>query len=376
MRILIVKLGSIGDVVHTLPALAALRRAVPASRIAWVVERGGAASLLRDHPCLDQLIEVDLRAWRRSLMSRETHGAIREAITQLRTEHFDVALDFQGLLKSAMVAWLARVPRRVGFAREALREPASAWLLTERVKMDDRAHVIRKNLRLVEHLGCSIEGDYEFPLGTSPEDEQFAEEQLAQRSGAVAIINPGGGWPTKLWSLAGFAEIADRLWEAYGLRSVVTYGPGEEALARSVIAETRSGTAVALASTLKQFFALARRAALFIGGDTGPLHLAAAARTPIVGIYGPSAASRNGPFASDDVVVERFDLDCRVDCYRRSCSHTSCMKIPVEIVWQGVVQRLARDSGGAEAQRVAIRPQLTVLPGGGLQKSCTPRINH
>ncbi|HZS04072.1 MAG TPA: lipopolysaccharide heptosyltransferase I [Blastocatellia bacterium] len=341
MRILLVKLGAIGDVVHTLPALAALRRAMPDAHLAWVAERGGPAKLLRDNPCLDDLIEVDTRGWRKNLMSSETQAAIGATLSRLRGVGFDVALDFQGLLKSGMIAWLARAPRRIGFERATLREPASAWLLTEQVKVDDRDQIIRKNLSLVAHLGCAVDGDYEFPISTSAEDEKFAEAQLAERDGAVAIINPGGGWPTKLWNTAGFAAIADRLWEAYGLRSVVTYGPGEEALAQSVIDQTRSGASVPLDSTLKQFFALARRARLFIGGDTGPLHLAAAAGTPIVGIYGPTPARRNGPFAKDDIVVERFDLDCRTDCFRRACSHTSCMKIPVEAVWREVVKRLS-----------------------------------
>jgi len=344
MRILIVKLGSIGDVVHTLPALAALRRAMPTSHLAWAVERGGAAHLLRGNPYLDELIELDLRGWRRSLTKRETRAAIRAAISRLRGEKFDVALDFQGLLKSAMIARLSGAPRRVGFAPHALREPASAWLLTERVEADDDGHIIKKNLRLVEHLGCAIGGEYEFPISLATEDEQFAEEQQAR--GAYAIINPGGGWPTKLWNTAGFAGVADRLREVYGLRSVVTYGPGEEALAQSVVEQAKSGAVVMLPSTLKQFFALSQRAALFIGGDTGPLHLAAAAHAPIVGIYGPTPSLRNGPFASEDVVVERFDLDCRVDCYRRSCSHTSCMKIPIEAVWQKVVERLRNVEGG------------------------------
>ena len=350
MRILIVKLGSIGDVVHTLPALAALRRAAPTNYLAWVVERGGAAQVLRDNPDLDALIEVDTRGWRKSLMKGETRAAIREAVARLRGEQFDVALDFQGLLKSGMIAWLSRAPRRVGFVPDALREPASALLLTERVEVDDREHVIGKNLSLVTHLGYPAGGDYAFPIGLSREDEQFAEEQAGRLKQAFALINPGGGWPTKLWSTSGFAAIADRLWGAYGLRSVITYGPGEEDLAQSVVAQTRSGAAVMLASTLKQFFALARRAALFIGGDTGPLHLAAAAHTPVVGIYGPSSARRNGPFATDDVVVERWDIDCRVDCYRRSCSHTSCMKIPVETVWQGVAKRMMNAECGTRNQ--------------------------
>src|SRR5262249_16889300 len=158
--------------------------------------------------------------------------------------------------------------------------------------------------------------------------------------GALAILNPGGGWPTKLWHTSEFAAIADRLWEVYGIRSAVTYGPGELSLAQAVVAQSRTGAAFALDSTLKQFLALAARARLFLGGDTGPMHLAAAARTPIVALFGPTSARRNGPFAADDVVVERFDLDCRVDCYRRYCSHTSCMKIPVESVWREIEMRL------------------------------------
>jgi lipopolysaccharide heptosyltransferase I len=340
MRILIVRLGAIGDVVHALPALAALRRSMPEARIAWAVEQGGAAKLLRGCAILDELIELDLRGWRKSLMNVDTQLSIRKAMAGLRNARFDLSLDFQGLLKSAMVARLARVPRRIGFAREALREPASAFMLTERVAVDDSDHVIRKNLKLVEHLGCDVSGEYEFPVALSGDEERFAEEQFGRFDGRFAILNPGGGWPTKLWGAEGFGAIADRLWETYGMRSVVTYGPGEEGLAQSVAGHSLANAAIPLDTTLKQFFALARSAKLFIGGDTGPMHIAAAARTPIVAIFGPTAPRRNGPFAPDDVVIERFDLDCRVDCYRRSCSHTSCMNVPVEDVWRGIEKRL------------------------------------
>ncbi|MCI0524249.1 MAG: glycosyltransferase family 9 protein [Acidobacteria bacterium] len=340
MRILIVKLGAIGDVVHALPALAALRRAMPEAHIAWAVEQGGAAKLLRGCERLNELIELDLRGWRKSLMNVETQTAIRKAMAGLRNARFDLSLDFQGLMKSAMVARLARVPRRIGFAREALREPASAFMLTERVAVDDSDHIIRKNLKLVEYLGCDVSGGYEFPIAIEEEDERFAELQFELFEGRFAILNPGGGWPTKLWGAQGFGAIADRLWEAFAIRTVVTYGPGEEELARSVVEHSRSGMAATLDTTLKQFFSLARRAKLFIGGDTGPMHIAAAAGAPIVAIFGPTESRRNGPFAAEDIVVERFDLDCRVDCYRRSCSHTSCMNIPVESVWEGVEKRL------------------------------------
>lgn len=350
MRLLIVKLGAIGDVVHTLPALAALRRAMPQCYLAWVVERGGAAKLLTDNPCLDELVEVDTRGWRKDLTGRETRAAIRAAVVKLRRAKFDVALDFQGLMKSGVIARLSGAPRRIGFASDALREPASAWLLTEQVRVDDWDHIIKKNFALVAHLGCSVDGPYQFPIGLSREDESFAEEQIGKCGGRVAILNPGGGWPTKLWSPSGFAAIADRLFEAYGWRSVVTYGPGEEALAAAVVNQSRSGAVEMLASTLKQFFALSRRAKLFVGGDTGPMHLAAAAGAPVVALFGPTPARRNGPFAAEDVVVERFDLDCRTDCFRRSCSHTSCMNIPAEAVWQAVVERVRRAERKTEAR--------------------------
>jgi lipopolysaccharide heptosyltransferase I len=340
MRILIVRLGAIGDVVHALPALAILRRALPDAHLAWAVERGAAAKLLKGNPCLDELVELDLRGWRKGPVSSSRLAEIRETVARLRRPGFDVALDFQGLIKSAVIPWLARIPRRIGFEREGLREPLSAFMLTERVAVDDWDHVIRKNIRLAAHIGCDDTGEYDFPIELQPEDELFASQQQDRYNGSFAIINPGGGWPTKLWSSDSFAAIADRLWEAYQIRPVVTYGPGEEGLAQSIAGQSRTGVVVLLESTLKQFFACAQRARLFIGGDTGPMHLAAAAGAPIVAIFGPTSSRRNGPFSLSDVVIERTDLDCRTDCYRRACSHNSCMKIPVEMVWQGVERRL------------------------------------
>lgn len=339
-KILIVRLGAIGDVVHTLPALAALRRSLPEAHLAWAVERGGAAKILHGNPYLDELIELDLRGWRKNWKALETRAAVRASFANLRASKFDIALDFQGLLKSAAVAWLAGIQRRIGFAKDSLREPASRWLMTEHVSADDDDHVIKKNLQLVKSLGCDISGEFEFPIKLDAADEQFTSEQLEKSNGALAILNPGGGWATKLWHTSEFAAIADRLWEAFGIRSAITYGPGELSLAQLVVGQTKTGAAFPLASSLKQFLALAGKAKLFLGGDTGPMHLAAAARTPIVALFGPTSARRNGPFAKDDLVVERFDLDCRTDCYRRYCNHTSCMKIPVEQVWQAVVKRL------------------------------------
>src|ERR671919_709316 len=147
MRILIVKLSSIGDVVHTLPALAALRAAMPQAEISWVVERRS-SEILRDNPLLDRLIEVDTKALRRGLMSGETLRAPRQQLRRLRASAFDVALDFQGLIKSASIARLSGARRVFGYSRRALREPASRLLLTKSIVVPENVHVIRKNLAL------------------------------------------------------------------------------------------------------------------------------------------------------------------------------------------------------------------------------------
>src|ERR1044072_255707 len=165
MRILIVKLSSIGDIVHTLPALAALRAAMPHAEISSLVERRS-SEILTDNPLVDRLIEVDTKALRRGLMSGETLRAPRQQLRRLRASPFDVALDFQGLIKSATIARLSGAPRRYGFAREALRAPASRFLLSKPIRVPLRSHVIVKNLSLAaEALGITVP--------TNPDDFEF-----------------------------------------------------------------------------------------------------------------------------------------------------------------------------------------------------------
>lgn len=344
MRILIVKLGSIGDIIHTLPALAALREAMPQSEISWVVERRS-SEILRDNPLLDRLIEVDTKALRRGLMSGETLRAPRQQLRRLRASAFDVALDFQGLLKSASIARLSGARRVFGFSRSGLREPASALLLSKSITIPNRTHVIFKSLRLLHGaLNVPISEDpstLSFPIGTSPQDEAEASAAAAASAGKYAILNPGGGWPTKLWSVERFGKLADWLWSDYGLSSLVTYGPGELELAEAVRRSALSAKATPVSLSLKGFYSLARNAALYVGGDTGPTHLAMAAGAPIVGLFGPTEWWRNGSPRSEDICVERNDIDCRVDCHRRSCSKWICMDIEVEQVMVAVVRRLS-----------------------------------
>ena len=385
MRILVVKLSSIGDVVHTLPAVSALKRSLPDASISWVVERR-ASAILHNSPIIDQLIEIDSRDWR-----GRTPGPslLREIRTQLRplngrqnathSDHsnadgtFNVAIDFQGLLKSGLAAYLSHAPRRVGFETSELREMPSRVFLTEQVQTRHLSHVIEKNLALARRVieanngadskdpvltlepGLSSEqtSAYEFPVSVTQDDEEYIEREVAGRR--FAIINPGGGWPTKLWKTKSYGELIDWLKREHGLFSVVTFGPGEESMARSVVESAETGAAKMLDSTLMQFMALARRADLFIGGDTGPLHLAAAAGSRIVGLYGPTSPQRNGPFDPRDLTVGR-DLWCRTECHKRSCWHWECMEITPLVVQTAISRRLeqgARNLEGAASMAKA-----------------------
>jgi lipopolysaccharide heptosyltransferase I len=358
MRLLFVKLGSIGDIVHTLPSLAAVRRALPSAEISWVVERR-AAEILRDNPLINRLIEVDTKALRRWPVSGETLLAPRQQLRRLRASTFDTALDFQGLLKSAAIARLSGARLRYGFAREYLREPASRFLLTKTIKTPARGHIIAKNLALAAGaLGIRIPNDpseFEFPIALSPAHEQEAATAVEGLKTGFAILNPGGGWPTKLWSAERFGALADELWEHLGLSSIVTYGPGEQELAEKVVGASRAGRASARSLSLKGFVALAKLAEVYVGGDTGPTHLAVAARAPVVGLFGPTEWWRNGSPRPDDICVERNDIDCRADCHRRSCSNWICMDIEVARVRQAVGERLrrAKETQGAERETIA-----------------------
>lgn len=358
MRILIVKLGSIGDIVHTLPALSAIRRSLPRAEISWVVERRSSA-ILRDNPFVDRLIEVDTKALRRWPMSGETLLAPRQQLRRLRASSFDLALDFQGLLKSATIARLSGARRLYGFSRPALREPASRFLLKKTVSIPPHTHIIYKNLRLAaEALGIEIPTspeDLEFPISITPEHEREAAQAASGAEHGYAILNPGGGWPTKLWSAERFGELADQLWAHYGLHSLVTYGPGERELAEAVINAGRAGRARAVGLSLKGFYALAKAdgARVYVGSDTGPTHLAVAAGAPVVGLFGPTEWWRNGSPRPQDICVERNDIGCRTDCHRRACSVWICMDIAVERVLEAVSERLQRS--GAEQQR---QPQI------------------
>jgi len=252
-----------------------------------------------------------------------------------------------------LIAKLSGAKKRCGFARREMREPASRILLTKSVKTDPEIHVVRKNLQLLAGaLNIPIPGShFEFPIQT---DRKHVEEALEIQNHAgkdFAILNPAGGWVTKLWHAEKYGMLADRIWERFGIWSIVVTGPAEADLAEKVRANSWSGKLLLQRPSLKGFYELARMAKIYIGGDTGPTHLAIAAGTPVVGIFGPTEWWRNGSLVPEDICVERTDIACRIDCHRRTCNNWICMDITVDTVFDAITRRMEGQNRKADAAR-------------------------
>jgi heptosyltransferase I len=299
-RILIVRLSAIGDVLHGLPVLCALREALPQAFLGWVVE-GVSAQLLRNHRALDELIAVP-RKW---LKSPKTVLGLRR---QLRALRFDVAIDMQGLTKSAVAARMSGAPLRIGYDGRDGRE-LSRWL-NNKLVAPTGTHVVDRNLELLAPLGISNPA-VQFNLEDSPQDFATAQQMLAasQLRDKFAVINPGAGWPSKVWPAARYGAVARYLGERYALRSLVVWaGDQERAWAEEIVAGSRGQAIIAPKTSLRELAAITRQAALFVGSDTGPLHLAVAVGTPSVGMFGPMPAERNGPYGPLHVPVQKVCL--------------------------------------------------------------------
>ena len=334
-RIAIVRLSSIGDVIHGLPVLCALRRHFPSAALAWVVE-DRAAALLKGHLALDQLIEVP-RGWLRS------PGTVAGLRQRLRQFHPEVTVDLQGLTKSAVAARLSGARRRIGFGDEKGRE--ISWLLNNWLVRTTAAHTVDGNLELLRPLGIeSPEVRLEIP--ESQEAQAFAERIVAELGlgSGFAIVNPGASWPSKLWPVDRYAAVARHLGTTHGLPTLAVWGnPRERGWADDIVAQS-AGYALRVPDTsLTELAALARRARLFVGSDTGPLHVAAAVGTPCVGLYGPMPAERNGPYGPGHIAIQRmrFEGSSR---QRRNAPRDLMEAIRVEDVCQACDQILRRSN--------------------------------
>ncbi|MGA7291541.1 MAG: glycosyltransferase family 9 protein [Terriglobales bacterium] len=318
--LLIVRLGAMGDVIHTLPAAVALRRAFPDAILGWLIEerwvellctlryqRSGARSPQR--PLVDRVHTVNTPEWRRSLFSFHTCQQMAVGLSELRGVRYDAVIDFQGAVRSALLArWSGSA---IIYGDTQPRENAASMFYTRKVLVKNHGtHVVEQAMSLAEAVmpgGSSATGIREMRLSEIREsfpvdpDAETKVAALTAEGQDFALLNPGAGWGAKMWPAERYGLVAKELAKG-GLRSLINYGPGEEELAATVESASE-GSARRISCSISELIALTRQAGLFIGGDTGPLHLAAALRIPVVAIFGPTNPARNGPFGTRSMVL-------------------------------------------------------------------------
>ncbi|MCX6574787.1 MAG: glycosyltransferase family 9 protein [Candidatus Aminicenantes bacterium] len=305
---LIIRLSSLGDIIHTLPAFAALRRNFPGAKIAWAVEPKG-KDILDFVPGLNEIIVVGSDGWRKKLKNKD-----------------QTALDFQGLIKSGLIAFRSRARKRIGFDRKNLKEPLASLFYTDRIgEFPETDHVIRKNLALLTLLGIR-EGQIDFPL-VVPEELRSSIREIIIRSGyrsdkKLALFNVGAAWETKRWNPEKWIEVLKDLKNEPIFPMLLWGTKPEKELALTVSEQT--GIPLVPFLKAKEILALIKEAALLVSGDTFALHAACAFNVPVVGIFGPTNPARNGPFRGRDKVAYH-ELSCSL-CYQRTCRSMECLE--------------------------------------------------
>jgi heptosyltransferase I len=343
----VVRLGAMGDILHALPAITALRIAHPEWTIDWVVEPTWRAllaangSVRRDtgasrplQPLVDRLHIAASKQWRKRPLAAETRSEINALRRDVKLEYYDAVLDLQGALRSAVISRMAASRRFIGESNP--REQFARWLFTERIDTH-ASHVIEQDIE----LASAVAGDALTPVQPMlPFDsaaETWAEKLLASHDGSpVVLINPGAGWGAKRWPVERYADVARRLLNR-GYRVLVNAGPGEVSLAEGIMQKTGGG-ATPLLGSVEQLIAITRRVSLAIAGDTGPLHLACALGRPVVGIYGPTDPSRNGPYGTRFKVLR--SPESRRDHTRHEAPEAGLLTIRPEDVLQAVDELL------------------------------------
>jgi lipopolysaccharide heptosyltransferase I len=313
-RILVVRLSAMGDVIHGMPAIAALRRAKPDLKIGWLIEARWAALLCPREtermaprsplkPLADWVHLANFAGWRRALSSSETWREMNSYLHEVRGMGYELTLDLQGAIRSALASRATGARVRVGSSQP---REAPATMFYTRAIDPTGAHVIEQALSIASAVAEQSLEYVDPPFPVDPAHEVWAEEFVAKLDGKpFAILSPGAGWGAKCWPAESFGVVARALADR-GLAVVVNHGPREEQLSAAV-RESSGGTAVPLKCSVGELIALTRRAALFVGGDTGPMHLAAALRVPVVALFGPTRPERNSPFGTRSVVLRSPD---------------------------------------------------------------------
>jgi len=319
-RFLVVRLTALGDILHTVPAVAALRAARRTARIDWVVERKW-APVLEGSAAISEVIPFDRGS---------AFGAVACA-RRLRRKHYTCAIDFQGLYKSSVLAMLSGAPRRIGFEGGWAREEGAALLYTERVTPAGR-HVAELNYSLAERAGALRPLEPAYLLRIPAGGMASVRARLAERGiGDYIVVGPGGSWRAKCWPAERYGEFCREFEKRNGLPAVVIHGPGEETLAEEVCRAAIPATPVVIGTTIEELMGLLAHARCVIAADSGPLHLAAALGTQVVGLYGPTDPARNGPFAPGAVIISEARPE-EISYKRRASYSAAMLRITVEQV--------------------------------------------
>ncbi|MDP9174115.1 MAG: lipopolysaccharide heptosyltransferase I [Planctomycetota bacterium] len=342
-RVLIIKPSAIGDVVHALPVLPRLRKLWPSASITWMATPPCAA-LVQNHPLIDDVIIFQRKRFGRVFYNPGAMLELVGLVRQLRRRRFDLVIDLQGLFRSAWVARATGAPHRIGFAGAREGAPVFYTRLVECSQEND--HAVERYLKVASALGCDG-GPIEFTFAVDDADRQFAAA-LVPAGSRYAVFLPGANWGTKRWPVEKFAGLVEPLKKQFGLDVVVA-----GARADSILAQQIPGTINLTGKTnLRQMVALLERAELVVANDTGPMHMAAALKRPLVAPYGPTSPRRTGPFGRMDSVI-RLDIPCS-PCFSRTCSHQSCLQwLDVEPVLK--LAKLQMEKGALESANHATR---------------------
>ena len=346
MNILIVKMSAIGDVIHTLPALNALRAHFPNAHITWLVEEA-AADLVIGHPSVDNVIVSKRKRWVKALFSPSFPQAlvkILSFIRALRETEYDMVIDFQGLLKSGVMVMLAKGKKKIGFDKGMEHAECSHLFYNHRIApVSMEIHALKRGLMMLQALGVRADKiEYRLPVTSGDRD---AVHSLLQKNGIstqekIICINPQATWKTKLWDNKKFASLSDRIQERHGARIVFTGGPEDRPIIDTIISMANKACInLAGLTTLKMLAALYEQTDVLVTTDTGPMHLGAAAGTRVVAIFGSTAPWRTGPYGPNHVVV-RSGVNCS-PCFKRECEHRRCIQeISVDKVMSAVDKQM------------------------------------
>ena len=289
LRFLVVRLGSLGDIVHTFPAVAGLRESFPQAEIVWLTHPRWKA-LVDNSELASEVWEVETR----------DYSSIRETLTRIRKRQFSVAIDYQGLWKSAALPFLGRVPCRVGFSSHTVREFGVPLLYNKRVRAM-QAHIADQNGELSQRAGAR-NGVAPFVLAVRSVSEEAAALKLSGefKLDRCVVLSPAGGWRSKCWPPERYGALCRRIHAELGLRCVLNQGPGEDDSIATIKAASGDAAPIACNASLPQLMVLLRNSLCVVAGDTGPLHLAVALGTPVVALFGPTDPARNGPYRAKD----------------------------------------------------------------------------